>query len=189
MKKLLNVILCLVMLSSLAVPAFAATESNTQVFKEATITGEKFVDPALVGMAMPGGVMPLDDYNEIPVVRDTLSTKETVYVTPSGQPSLGYKGGNDAFVFFFSTGGGSVKFTVTINMEAVTFTAETGKTATNGQGYGAYLPSESGNYQFQFIKDYVITTKIIDVYQHGIYKYTYMIHDPQYSLGHRWVKL
>lgn len=77
----------------------------------------------------------------------------------------------------------------TIDTKNFTFTAETGTTTSNGQGYGAYVPSGAGRYRFDFIKYYVIHTKRIDVYQYSEYKYSYYIHDPQYSLSQRWVKL
>lgn len=209
-KRFLSLLLALAMSLAMAAPAFAAEpddkaftfadpsmgvelynadENGKQVFKDPTVVSEHFVNPALVGTTNPDGIMPLDYYNEIPYVRETITTNKPVYVTPTKQPSLGYRGGSGATVFFFSTGGSSTKFTVTINSELVTFTAETGVTASSGSGYAAQVPDGAEDYRFQFIKYYVITSKIVDVYQYGQYKYTYVLHDPQYSLGHRWVKV
>ena len=64
-------------------------------------------------------------------------------------------------VFFFKSGGSSQKFTVTINYKSFTFTAETGKTASHGSGYLRIVPSTSGRYRFQFIKNYTIKSKKI----------------------------
>ena len=64
-----------------------------------------------------------------------------MYVTPTGQPGLGYRGGSGATVFFFSSGGSSTNFTVTINSAPFTFTAETGQTTSSGSGYAAAVPS------------------------------------------------
>ena len=209
-KKFLSMLLSISMILAMSVPAFAAEplgeiskfagqdmnvepystgENGKQIFKDPAVVGEHFIDPALVGTMNPDGIMPLDAYNEIPVVRDTKTTEKTVFVTPTKQPSLGYRGGSGGIVFFFSTGGSSVKFTVTINSEIVTFTAETGESNDSGSGYAAQVPNGAGNYRFEFAKYYVITTKIIDVYQYGLYKYSYVLHFPEYSLGHRWVKI
>lgn len=79
-------------------------------------------------------------------------------------------------------------FTITVDAKYFTFTAETGKNASNGSDYGASVPSAAGKYRFDFIKDYVISTKKVDVYQYSEYKYSYYTHDPQYSLSHRRVK-
>lgn len=210
-KKFFSMLLAISMLlaMSLSVPAFAAepsgkiykfagqamndeldstNENGKQIFRDPVIVSDYFIDPALIGSTNPSSIMPLDDYNEIPVVREVLTTNKDVYVTPIEQPSLGYKGGSGGSAFFFSTGGSSVKFTVTINYKLATFTAETGKAVTTGSGYGAPIPAGTGNYRFQFIKYYVITSKIVDVYQYGEYKHSYTLHFPEYSLGHRWVK-
>lgn len=187
MKKIISAMLCLAMLLSLSTTAFAYT--GNQVIQEPTITSDKFIDPALVGTTIPGEIMPLDDYNEVPVVAGTYTTYKTVYVTPTGQPSLGYTGGSSGIVFFFDYGGSSSKFTITVNGVNVSLTAETGKVSSSGSGYGASVPSASGKYRFDFKKDYTIKSKKIDVYQYNTYKYTYYTHDPQYSLGHRWVKI
>lgn len=189
MKRLLAIVVCITVLFSLGTPAFAAAIDNSRVFQDPVVREEVYIDPELVGTKMPGDIMVIDDYNEIPVVKETIVTEETVYVTPAGQPSLGYEGGSGATVFFFSSGGSSVKFTVTIATQNVTFKAETGKSTSSGQGYAAPVPSARGRYRFDFIKYYVITTKLVDVYQYGIYKYSYKVHDPQYSLSHRWVRL
>lgn len=189
MKKSFNVVLCLVILLSIAVPVAATAETDKQLFVEPTIVGDKFVDPILVDTTYPGDVMPLDNYNEIPVVTDTITSYKTVSVTPTEQPPLGYKGGSGGIPFFFSEGGKSVDFTVTIEAKNVTFTAKTGIYSRNGAGYAAPVPAEKGNYRFQFVKEYVITTKKTDVYQYGLYKYSYMTHDPKYSLDHQWIKL
>lgn len=209
-KKFLSMLLAISMILVISVPAFATEpsgkiskfagdttnvgvcstdENGEQIFKDPAVVSEYFIDPALVGTTNPDGIMPLDAYNEIPRVREIITTNETVYVTPTQQPSLGYRGGSGATVFFFSTGGSSVKFTVTIDSKLATFTAETGKTASSGSGYAAQVPDGTGNYKFEFIKYYVITTKIVDVYQYGLYLRSYELHDPQYSLGHRWVKV
>lgn len=47
----------------------------------------------------------------------------------------------------------------------------------------------SGYYRFQFIKNYTIKSKKIDVYKYNVYQYSYYVHDPQYSLSHKWVKI
>lgn len=189
MKKLWAIILSCVMICSLITPVSATTENNGQIIQEETIISETFVDPELVGTTISSEITTFDNYNEIPVVGDEFEEQKTVYVTPTGQPSLGYNGGSGAFIFFFSSGGSSTTFNVTIDTKNFTFTAETGTTTSNGQGYGAYVPSGAGRYRFDFIKYYVIYTKRIDVYQYSEYKYSYYIHDPQYSLSHRWVKL
>lgn len=210
MKRFLTLFLSLVMAFALAAPAFAAEpddevftftdppmgvelydadENGRQVFNDPAVVSEHFIDPALVGTTNPDGIMPLDYYNEIPYVREKLTTNATVPVTPTKQPPLGYRGGSGATVFFFSTGGSSTNFKVEINSEIVTFTAETGVTSSSGSGYAAQVPDGAGDFKFQFLKYYVITTKIVDVYQYGQYKYTYVLHFPEYSLGHRWVKV
>lgn len=209
-KRYLSLLLALVMALALAVPAFAAEsndevftfadpftgvelygadQNSKQIFKDTAVEGEHFIDPALVGTTNPDGIMPLDRYNEIPYVREIITTNQTVYVTPTKQPPLGYRGGSGATVFFFSAGGSSVKFTVTINSELVTFSTETGVANSSGSGYAAPVPDGTGNYRFEFIKYYVITSKIVDVYQYGQYKESFVTHNPEYSLGHRWVKV
>lgn len=205
MKRFLSLFLALVMSLALAAPAFAAEpdgevftlgvelygagENGKQIFQDPIVVSEHFIDPALVGTTNPDGIMPLDDYGEIPRLREQFTVNKTVRVTPTQQPPLGYEGGSGATVFFFSTGGNSVKFKVTIKSKIVTFEAETGATTGSGSGYGARVPAGTGNYRFDFIKDYVITTKIFDYYQSGQYKYSIEVYDPQYSLGHEWVKL
>lgn len=187
MRKFMAILICLATLCAAINPAFAATIDNDVIYEE-RIIGDTFVDPELVGTTYHSdGIMPMDFYNEIPIVSKTFTTRKTVYVTPTGQPSLGYEGGEGNFVFFFETGGSSYKFTVSIDTKYVTFTAETGKTSSTGSGYGKMLPKAPGRYRFEFIKNYVITTKKVDVYQYSLYKYSYYIHDPQYSLGSRWV--
>lgn len=189
MKRILSMILCVVIILSFATPALGVVEDDSIVIREPQIVSDVFIDPELVGTKLLNDIMPLDFYNEIPVVSDIFETKKLVYVTPTGQPSLGYVGGTGAFVFFFTTGGNSVKFTVTINAQNFTFTAETGSSTASGQGYGAPVPPSTGRYRFDFIKNYVITTKKVDVYQYTEYKYSYYLHDSEYSLSHRWVKL
>lgn len=189
MKRIFTFFLCITILVSFGIPAFADASGLGEMIPGETIIGEKYVAPGRIGLPYPNAAVPLDDYNEIPVVRDTIETKKTVYVTPAGQPSLGFEGGNGGFVFFYHTGGNSVKFSVTINAKLVTFYAETGKQTSDGAGYCAQIPMTSGRYQFQFQKNYVITTKIIDVYQYGQYKYSYETHSAPYSVGYRWVKL
>lgn len=189
MKKLWAIILSCVMICSLITPVSATTENNGQIFREKTIISENFIVPELVGTTISSEITTFDYYNEIPVVGDEFEEQKTVYVTPTGQPTLGYEGGSGAFIFFFSSGGSTTTFTVTIDAKNFSFTAETGTTSSNGQGYGDYVPSDAGRHRFEFIKHYVIHTKRIDVYQYSEYKYSYYIHDPQYSLSHRGVKL
>lgn len=100
---------------------------------------------------------------------NTFTTYKTVYVTPTGQPKLGYIGGSR---------GGNVKFT-----------AQTGKSVSRGSGYGDKVPSKPGNYKFQFIKKYTIKTQKIAIYKYGTYQYTTYSHSPSYALGHRWIKI
>ena len=190
MKKLLKKIaLTLTLLVSIStVPTFAAVNNNEKIYYENSITTDKFIDPNLIGTTEPNAITPFNNYGESQVTKN-LETNKTVYVAPTGQPGLGYEGGSGAQVFFFETGGNSVKFTVKIDLKNVTLTAETGKTRSSGSGYSARVPSSSGKHKFEFIKYYKIKTKKIDVYKYGVYQYTYYVHDPQYSLSHRWVKL
>lgn len=209
-KRFLSLLLALVMALSLAVPAFATEpddgvfasadpsmgielygidENGEQIFQDPVIVSEPFIDPALVGTTNPDGIMPLDDYGLIPRLREQFVTYKPVPVTPTQQPPLGYEGGSGAIVFFFSTGGRSVTFEVTINAKIVTFKAETGVATSYGSGYGAPVPDDAGNHIFKFIKHYTITTKIYDYYQGGQYKYSIEVHDPKYSLNHEWEKI
>lgn len=92
-------------------------------------------------------ITPFNNHGESQVTTN-LTTYKTVYVTPTGQPSLGYEGDSGATVFFFETGGNSTKFTVKIDYKNVTFTAETGKSKSSGSGYSDKVPSSSGRYRF-----------------------------------------
>lgn len=173
-----------------------ATSSNDEVgYIEETVISEKFIDPELVGtyrkITVPkNNLVMLNNYGESHRKSGEYTTYKTVYVTPTGQPGLGYEGGSgDDSVFFFETGGSSIKFSVTIDYKVVSFTAETGASATYGHGHISRIPEKSGRYKFEFIKNYTIKSKKYDVYKYNEYKYSYYTHDPQYSLGKRWVKL
>ena len=170
-------------------PAFAADGNSENLVRENTIVTDKFIDENLVGTVLPNRIVPFNNQGESQVTSGNYTTKKTVTVTPTGQPGLGYEGKSGGMVFFFKSGGSSQKFTVTINYKSFTFTAETGKTASHGSGYGASVPSTSGRYRFQFIKNYTIKSKKIDVYKYNVYQYSYYVHDPQYSLSHKWVKI
>ena len=186
LKKIALTLSLVVGIMSIPFPAFAADDEK--IVKEDTIITDKFVDPNLVGTSNSKGIMPLNNYGESQVTTN-YTTYKTVYVTPTGQPGLGYRGGSGATVFFFSSGGSSTNFTVTINSAPFTFTAETGQTTSSGSGYAAAVPSCTGYYRFDFIKNYTIKSKKIDVYKYNVYQYTYYTHDPQYSLSHRWVRI
>ena len=188
MKRVFTLFLCFTMVFVLSVPAFAENTNPSQLYPGEIFTSEKYVDPALVGSTCPGSVVPIDDYNEIPVYKETVVTYKDVYVTPTGQPSLGYVGGSNGFVFFFQEGGNKVNFTVTIKSKNVTFQAETGTESSSGSGYGAAIPAGSGYYKFRFLKKYTITTKIYDVYQYSQYKYSYQVHSTAYAITHDWVR-
>lgn len=188
MKKVFCMFLSFFILMSISAPAFASSDSNP-VFQEDSVVSEPFVDPDKVGTTYPGGITTRDFYGERTVTRKTFTTHKTVYVTPTGQPSLGYEGGTNAFVFFFHSGGKTTNFSITVDAKRFILKAETGKSTSYGQGYGAPVPKNSGRYQFQFIKHYTIKTRVIDVYQGPEYKYTVYRNDPEYSLSHRWVKL
>lgn len=170
-------------------PAFAADSNSENLVRENTIVTDKFIDENLVGTVSPNRIVPFNNQGESQVTSGNYTTKKTVTVTPTGQPGLGYEGKSGGMVFFFKSGGSSQKFTVTINYKSFTFTAETGKTASYGSGYGASVPSTSGYYRFQFIKNYTIKSKKIDVYKYNVYQYSYYVHDPQYSLSHKWAKI
>lgn len=166
------------------IPTFASTNNENLIYYEDTIQGEKFIEEDLVGTTISGP----RSYGMTSKLLDTFTTYKTVYVTPSGQPSLGYRGGSGATVFFFESGGSSTTFTVSIDYKSVKLTAQTGKTASSGSGYAAKVPSSSGNHKFQFIKYYTIKTQKIAIYKYGTYQYTTYSHSPSYSLGHRWIK-
>ncbi len=190
MKKWMSAFLCLVCVFSYALPALAASDEAESVrYIEETVVEEPVIVPELVGTTLQDGIMPCDYYNEIPRLGEKFITEKTVYVTPSGQPSLGYVGGSGAFVFFFQTGGSSVDVSFTVDGKIFSFTVESGSQTSTGSGYGAYVPSAAGRYKFQFIKEYTITTKRYDYYQYNEYKYSMYIHDKEYALSHRWVKL
>ncbi|MFQ8921905.1 MAG: hypothetical protein ACLR60_08430 [Clostridium paraputrificum] len=163
----------------------ATTNSENLIYYEDTIEGEKFIEEKLVGTTIAGP----RSYGMTSKLLDTFNTYKTVYVTPTGQPTLGYRGGSEGEVFFFKSGGNSTIFTVTIDYKNVKFTDQTGKSATTGSGYGSKVPSKSGNYKFQFVKYYTIKTQKIAIYKYGTYQYTTYSHSPAYSLGHRWVKV
>ncbi|SCK03385.1 Uncharacterised protein [uncultured Clostridium sp.] len=191
MKNLLKKIaLTLTLIMSItSIPTFASinTYDNSEnlVYYEDTIEGIKFIEEELVGTTIPSP----RSYGLTSKLLDTFTTYKNVYVTPTGQPSLGYRGGSGATVFFFESGGSSTTFTATIDFKNVTLTAETGRTASSGSGYAASVPSTSGNHKFQFIKYYTIKTQKIAIYKYGTYQYTTYSHSPSYSLGHRWIKL
>lgn len=157
---------------SIPLATFAAENNTENIIQEDAIISEKFVDSNLVGSSLDkstsNGMVRANNYGERQVTSANYTTRKTVYVTPTGQPGLGYRRNPNAKigvnVIFFSTGGSSTKFTVTVNYKAVTFTAETGRTTTKGNGYGDLVPAKAGNYRFQFIKYYTIKLKKIDVY-------------------------
>lgn len=186
-KKVFCMFLSFFILMSISAPAFASSDSNP-VFQEDSVVSEPFVDPDKVGTTYPG-ITTRDFYGERTVTRGRYTTYKEVKTEPTGQPSMGYVGGSGAFVFFFESGGKSDKFSITVNGKIMTLYAETGRVATSGSGYGALVPKESGRYRFKFVKNYVIKTTVIDVYQGPEYKYTFYRNDPQYSLDHEWIEL
>lgn len=190
MKKLLQKIalsLALIM-GTTSIPTFASTSSNNKglIYHENIIEGEKFIEEDLVGTTIAGP----RSYGMTSKLLNTFTTYKTVYVTPTGQPKLGYIGGSGGGnVFFFESGGSSTTFTVSIDYKNVKFTAQTGKSVSRGSGYGDKVPSNPGNYKFQFIKKYTIKTQKIAIYKYGTYQYTTYSHSPSYALGHRWIKI
>lgn len=39
------------------------------------------------------------------------------------------------------------------------------------------------------MQTYMANPDKIDVYKYNVYQYSYYVHDPQYSLSHKWVKI
>lgn len=160
---------------------------DDEMYYEETIVTDKFIDTNLVNST---NITPFNNYGESQVTTN-LTTYKTIYVTPTEQPTYGYKGSKSAtapdYAFFFSTKGASYKFTVQIDYKNVQITAETGKATQKGSGVSYAIPvSQVNSYKLRFIKDYTIKTKKIDVYKYGVYQYTYYEHNPGYSLGRSW---
>ena len=192
MRKFFCLALSLIMVIMLAAPAMAVETDSQQWFSEEPIYSERFIDPELANgkTTIDPNSVGLYNYGERTEIVDVFETKKTVYVTPTGQPSLGYEAAEDAYVFFFHTSGSTVNFSITVDYQNFTYTAETGYTSSSGSGTAYRKPTTAGRYRFDFIKNYVIKTTKIDVYYGGNeYQYTYYRHDPQYSLGYRWVKI
>lgn len=200
MKKLISLflsivlgIMCLVSVSSTSVSA-GSKDENDGLIHEATIISEKFIDPELVGTRLSevdpsNQATTFNAYGERHELSATFTTKKIVYVKPTGQPALGYAGGTGAIISFIKVGGNQFKFTVKVDAKPFTFITETGKATYSGTAYSAQVPKYAGNYTFEFVKDYVITTKKYDIYQYASYQYSVYVHDPAYSLRHKWVKL
>ena len=193
MRKLIILILCISFFFSIPSPTFAVdmnTESSKTVYQEDTVDSEFFRDPNLVGETLPASVEPRGNYGERTVISDVFYSYPLVIVEPEGQPSGGYAGGSGATVFFFSSGGKSHKFTLTIDYKNFTFTAETGSESSSGSGYGAKVPGNPGAYKFQFKKYYTIKTTKIDVYLAGdVYSHSFYRHESTYTLSHEWKKI
>lgn len=187
MKKMISLVLSLMMITCI-IPVSASSSVNDRIVED-TVFSEPFVDPDKVGTTYPGEIATYDYYGERTVLREVHYVKKSVVVTPSGQPSLGYVGGSGATVFFFESKGSSVSVSFTVEGKALSITAKTEKTTSSGSGYAAPIPSTSGKYQFNFVKDYVIKVSIIDIYQGIDYKSTFYRTDPEYSLTHKWVKI
>lgn len=186
-------IMCLISASSMAVLASSGNE-NDELIHEATIISEKFIDPELVGTKLSevdpsNQVTTFNAYGERHVLSATFTTKKIVYVRPTGQPELGYAGGTGAIISFIKIGGSTFKFSVTVDAKPFTFVTETGKATYTGTAYSAPVPKYAGNYAFEFVKDFVITTRKYDIYKYTSYQYSIYVHDPAYSLRHKWVKL
>lgn len=170
-------------------------EEGAEVFYEDSIVSDTFVDEDLIGQIPQIAITLSSGANgESQVTSEKFTNKKTVIVTPTGQPSDGYQGcatgSEQDRVFFFKTGGSSVKFTVEIDYKNVKFTAETGKSTSSGSGISSAIPYGSKKtFKFQFIKYYTISSKKIDVYKYGEYQYSYYVHSPSYSLGRRWVQV
>lgn len=174
---------------TLTISTFATGSENILINEEIT-TNESHIEERKFATPDSEEVRPNDYYGERHVYRETIRTEKVVYCTPTGQPALGYEGGSDALVFFFETGGSSTTYTLTIEGQIVKLSVESGAQTGYGSGYGDYVPDASGRYKFQFIKRYVILTKVYDIYQGIDYKYTILVHENQgYSLSHRWLKI
>ena len=190
MKKTLSIIFATMIIFSLCIPANAAEINNDQLIREEFIYSDTFVDPALVGTSYPGEIALFDAYGERHIVAEKYTTYKTVYVAPINQPSLGYVGNSGATVFFFHNNGSSFNFSITVEAKIFTITADTGYTSETGGGYAAPVPSLNGRFRFEFIKYYTIVTKKCDVYGGGdAYLYSYYVHEPEYALSHRWIRL
>ena len=178
---------------SIPVSTFAAENNHENVVYETPVESEKFVDPAPVNTTLPyvSGIARANNYGERHVLSKTFTTKKTVTSIPSGQPGLGYVGkpGKKTTVFLFSGGGGSQKFTVTINAKAVTFTAELGRVTLSGGGIAKQVPMRNGKFKIKLTKYYTIESKKYDVYKQNEYQYSYMKHETQYALDDEWIQV
>lgn len=153
MKRLLCFALCFITVITLATPAMAVESRPQQWFTEEPIYSEKFIDPELADnkATIDPNSIDLYNYGERTEIVDVFETKKTVYVTPTGQPSLGYEEAEDGYVFFFHTSGGTANFTITVDYKSFTFTAETGYATSSGSGNAYRIPTTDGRYRFHFI--------------------------------------